>query len=226
MDPDHKYTSIVIDYGHGEDTPGKRYTFLPDGMECREYKTNRMTAALLIPKLLKAGFIVHDCVALRKWTLEDIKADWCWHSLEQQDISLYRRVMYCNSIPDSIVLSLHSNAVGYANKGPSQKARGGCMYTSPGQTKSDVLAEDLYSAFVAAFRSEPVFMQKGDTSDGDHDREARFYMLMKTWAPAVLGEMLFFVNREDADFLMSPHGQEVIAQAYFTGIAPHMRVRT
>ena len=65
-------------------------------------------------------------------------------------------------------------------------------------------------------------MLDGDTRDGDHDMEARFWMLTKTKAPAVLGEMLFFVNIDDARYLMSEHGQQVIAQAYFDGIVGYL----
>ena len=219
------FDAIVIDYGHGSDTPGKRYTFAThDNLECREYQTNRMTAARLIPMLLRAGFKVYDATARRQWTREDIDAgDWCWHSLKQEDTSLGDRVRYANGIPDSFLLSLHSNAVGYANVGPSQRARGGCMYTSPGHTYSDILGEELYQSFVRAFATEPVFMQKGDISDGDHDREARFYVLTKTTGPAVLGEMLFFVNIDDARYLLSSEGQDVIAQGYFDGVAGYLR---
>lgn len=218
------YDAIVIDYGHGQDTAGKRYTFLTHGgLECREYKTNRMTAALLIPMLLDSGVKVYDATARREWRKQDIDAGWCWHSLEQKDTSLGARVRYANSIPNSFLLSLHSNAVGYANKGPSQNARGGCMYTSPGNTASDGIAEDLYQAFTRVFDGEPVFMQKGDTSDGDHDREARFYLLTKTRQPAVLAEMLFFVNIDDARYLLSSRGQEVIAKGYFDGVSQHLR---
>ena len=48
-------------------------------------------------------------------------------------------------------------------------------------------------------------------------------MLTKTVAPAVLGEMLFFVNIDDARYLMSDHGQDVIAHTYYSGIAPYIR---
>lgn len=215
-----KYEAIVIDYGHGAETPGKRYRFTDYGnFECREYITNRITAALLIEKLLRAGHRVFDCVAKREWTLADLDASWSWGRLEQRDIALASRVMYANSIPHSFVLSLHSNAVGYKNVGPSLTARGGSMYTSPGQTKSDEIAEILHMTFTDAFQDEPVFMLKGQMQDGDHDYEARFTMLTKTKAPAVLGEMLFFVNIHDARYLMSRTGQEVIAQAYYDGVS-------
>lgn len=219
------YRAIVIDYGHGEETPGKRYTFTDHGdLICREYKTNRMTAARLIPMLLRAGFRVFDAVARREWTRKDVEAEdcFCWRTLHQGDVSLKARVWYANTIKGSFLLSLHSNAVGYSNKGKGLRPRGGIMYTSPGETASDAIAESLYDAFARAFETEPVFMRKGDTSDGDHDYEARLYMLTKTRGPAVLGEMLFFTSIDDARYLLSPEGQDVIAGAYFDGVAGYL----
>ena len=217
------YTTLVLDYGHGSDTPGKRYRFTDhDDFECREYMTNRLTAAILIPMLVEKGYRVYDCVADRYWTADDIQGDWCWHQLEQSDVPLSIRTLRANRISRSMVLSLHSNAVGYSNVGPSLKPRGGVMYTSPGETRSDAIAEALWHSFTKAFEDEPVFMRGGDTRDGDHDMEARFWMLTKTRAPAVLGEMLFFVNIDDARYLMSEHGQQVIAQAYFDGIVGYL----
>ena len=218
--------AIVIDYGHGVDTPGKRYRFTDhNNFECFEYLTNRITAALLIEKLVRAGYEVYDCVAKKQWRLQDMDAAWSWGRLEQRDVTLNARTFYANTIPNSIVLSLHSNAVGYKNAGPSLSPRGGGFFTSPGETASDEIAELLYEAFVEAFEDEPVSMMKGQLADGDHDYEARFTMLTKTKMPAVLGEMLFFVNIDDARYLMSRHGQEVIADAYFEGITPFLSKR-
>ena len=39
---------------------------------------------------------------------------------------------------------------------------------------------------------------RSDMSDGDHDKEANFYMLRKTVMPAILIEHLFFDNYRDA----------------------------
>lgn len=219
-----KYKTVVIDYGHGENTPGKRYTFTDhDNFECREYITNRMTAQRLIKLLINAGHSVYDCVADRFWQSHHVNCNsWSWESLHQREVSLSTRVRRANAIPDNFLISLHSNAIGYSNTGPSLNARGGVMYTSPGQTNSDKIAESLYESFTAAFENEPVHMRRGDMSDGDHDNEAKFYMLTKTRGPAVLGEMLFFVNIQDARYLMSEHGQDVIAQGYFDGIKDYL----
>ena len=221
------YEGIVVDYGHGIDTPGKYYKFTDhQGFECREWITNRMTAARFIKFCVLDNRAHYDCVADKVWTRTEVLAsDWSWKKLYQKDVPLATRAARANTRSRWPLLSFHSNAIGYANEGPSLNARGGCMYTSPGQTAADKIAESIYSAFVKSFKSEPVFMQRGDLSDGDHDREARFSMLTKTIAPAILGEMLFFVNINDARYLMSARGQDVIAYAYYTGIAPYIRIR-
>ena len=221
-----RYDGVCIDYGHGEDTPGKRYRFTDhDDFECREYMTNRITAARLIKLLLESGRRVYDIVADKEWKLEDVQAaDWCWHKLEQSDVGLSARVAVANKRPSWLVVSTHSNAIGYQNVGESLSARGACFYTSPGQTASDEVSEALHWAFVKAFEGEPVHVRRGEMKDGDHDYEANFFILRKTRGSAVLGEVLFFVNYEDARYLMSAHGQAVIAQAYYDGVAPFVRL--
>jgi len=211
---------VNIDYGHGEDTPGKRYKFTDHGgLECREYMTNRMTAARLIKLLVEADIPVFDVVANRTWEKSDVRAaDWCWHKLEQSDVPLATRVARANRRTRYLVLSIHSNAVGYKNVGPSLDARGACFYTSRGQTGSDIIADAMHDAFTTAFLREPVYVRRGEMDDGDHDYEANFYMLKKTVGYAVLGEVLFFVNIDDARYLLSDHGQDVIARAYFDAV--------
>lgn len=216
-----QYPGIVIDYGHGKQVAGKYYVFTDhNDFEVREWITNRMTAARVIRLCVLGNRPHYDCVADKIWTREEVLSpDWGWERLCADDIPLSTRTNRANQRPDWIVLSLHSNAVGYTNKGPSQSARGGVMYTSPGQTDADPIAQSIHNAFVRAFGSEPVHMRSGDTRDGDNDMEAKFWMVRKTKGPAVLGEMLFFVNIDDARYLMSSHGQDVIAHAYYGGVA-------
>ena len=222
-----QYTGVVIDYGHGGildgeyQTPGgKQYThtdaspplFIGEGI------SNRMTAARLIRLLLDAGIPVVDAVAGR----ELVTSPECFHSLEQRDISLSARVAVANRYPSHLFVSLHSNAVGNVIRGASQSARGAVIYTSRGQTSSDTVATSLHNAFAEAFEGEPVKMRRGDFSDGDPDEESGFYVLRKTKGSAVLGEILFFTNLLDARYLLSSSGQDVIAGAYFNGIAPFL----
>lgn len=220
-----EYTELVVDYGHGRETPGKYYEFTDHGgLICREWITNRMTAARVIKAMVNAGRRVFDVVADRYWEADDVNApDWSWMKLESSDPPLSARCRRANKHPDGLGISFHSNAVGYSNKGPSLSARGATMYTSPGNTDSDIIAEWLYIEFVWAFAKQPVFMRKGDLRDGDHDMEARFAMLTKTAGTWVLPEMLFFVNIDDARFLLSDQGQKVISRAYVDALLPFVQ---
>lgn len=222
--PSPRFPGVCIDYGHGGRdpvtgeylTPGsKQYTF-PDGLFVGEGITNRMTAALLIGHLLGAGIRVWDCVAQKEWHRAPH-----WTELEQRNIGLGNRTSYANrTCSMALLLSIHSNAIGMTIAGPSQSARGTVFFTSPGRTTSDGVAGTLYEAFERAFEDEPVHTLRGDWNDGDVDHEANFHVLRETRGSAVLGEVLFFTNRQDAEYLLSEHGQHVIAEAYFDGIAP------
>jgi N-acetylmuramoyl-L-alanine amidase len=220
------YAGIVVDYGHGGmvggvyQTAGKQYTFTDyGGYWIGEGVSNRKSAASLIRQALAAGVRVWDAVAAREWTEAPT-----WDQLEQKDVSLADRVAYANDGPRrrAVYLSLHSNAVGDSSVGPSQRARGVEMYTSPGQTAADPIATSLIEAFRAEV-AEGIPVRRGDTADGDPDMEARFYVLTRTAGPAILGEVGFFVNIHDARFLDSCAGQEAIGRAYLAGVLPFVR---
>lgn len=116
-------------------------------------------------------------------------------------------------------------------------AGGWSVYTSPGRTKSDILATDLWNAadrHLKEYQGQfKVLQQKGaydsrqrpmraDWSDGDPDYEARFYILMNTKCPAVLTESLFQDNKADVDFMLSPKGKEAIVGLHIDGIISYL----
>jgi N-acetylmuramoyl-L-alanine amidase len=57
-----------------------------------------------------------------------------------------------------------------------------------------------------------------DYSDGDADKESRFYVLRKTSMPAVLVEYGFFTNEKEAIKMMDPIYQEKLARLTVKGI--------
>ena len=220
------YDGIVVDYGHGGmiddkyQTAGKQYCFTDhDNYWIGEGITNRKTAALLIKLALRSGIRVWDCVKKCEWTRPPE-----WTDLEQQDTSLGSRVAYANEGErrGAIFLSLHSNAIGNSSTGPSQSARGVVMFTSEGQTGADPIAESITEAFKRHVAPD-IPVRRGDRSDGDQDAEAQFYVLRKTVAPAILGEVGFFTNIDDARYLDSEQGQRRIARAYLDGIRPFVQ---
>lgn len=192
---------ILIDAGHGIDTPGKRS---PDG-SFREYLWNRQVADLVITRLRAEGFDADLVVT------------------ETNDISLRTRAMRVNKVCDRLgadnvlLLSIHANAAGMGTAW--MNATGWCCYTSPGKTKSDALAECLYKAFAKVF---PEKRMRRNLTDGDSDWEANFYILTKTRCPAVLLENFFYDNREECAWLLKDETKMRIAAAIVTGLRDYL----
>ena len=89
------------------------------------------------------------------------------------------------------------------------------MFTSPGETRSDLLATLIGNEVKDA---TPGWVHRHDYSDGDLDKEARFQMLTATKVPAVLTENGFFTNYNDAVLMIDREWQEAIAKAHAKGI--------
>ena len=192
---------ILIDPGHGIDTPGKRS---PDG-KFLEYLWNRQIADLLLDRFMIMGIDASLVVT------------------ETNDISLSTRVQRVNKVcskvgaSNVILLSIHSNAAGDGSKWMS--AQGWSCYTSKGETKSDVIAECLYDAFEAEFADRKI---RKDMSDGDRDWEENFYVLAKSKCPAVLLENFFYDNRDECAWLLKDETKERIADAIVKGIVQYI----
>lgn len=188
---------ILIDAGHGIDTPGKRS---PDG-RFLEYKWNREVADYLLNYLRASGMDAQLVVT------------------ETNDISLRTRAMrvnkVCNQLGASnvILVSIHANAAGSGKAW--MNAQGWSCYTSPGKTKADELAECLYGEFGKMFVGKKM---RKDLSDGDSDWEENFYILTKTKCPAVLLENFFYDNKEECEWLLNDKTKIWIAYAAYMGI--------
>jgi N-acetylmuramoyl-L-alanine amidase len=84
------------------------------------------------------------------------------------------------------VVSIHVNAAGYVSKWLN--ATGWIVFTCSGQTESDKLAEYLCESAIKNFPGRRI---RTDMSDGDRDWVEDFYILRKSWCPAVLTENFF-----------------------------------
>ena len=193
---------ILIDPGHGIDTPGKRS---PDGL-FREYLWNRQVADLILEGLVSAGVDASLVVT------------------ETNDVTLRNRVnrinTICNRVGASNVLlvSVHANAAG--NGSAWMNARGWSCYTSKGKTGSDQVAECLYDAFEEEFQDRKI---RKDMSDGDRDWEENFYVLQKSKCPAVLLENFFYDNREECAWMLQDETKRRIASAAVKGIIKYIK---
>ena len=192
---------ILLDNGHGFDTPGKRS---PDG-HFREYAYNRYLAFLIRERLLALGLDAQLVVP------------------EREDISLKERCRRVNAIcrqlgnDQVILLSIHVNAAG--NGQNWLDGRGWSCFTTRGKTKADALATFLYEA---AKNHLPGMKIRTDFTDGDPDIEKDFYIIRHSSCPAVLTENLFMDNRQDVAFLESEEGAKAIVNLHVDGILQYL----
>lgn len=192
---------ILIDNGHGENTPGKQS---PD-RKLREYAYTREIAERIVQELSKQGYDAERIVK------------------ENIDVPLTERAKrvnaFCGKLGASnvILVSVHCNAAG---SGEWMKARGWSAYTSKGKTKSDVLADCLYESARMMFTGQRI---REDRSDGDPDWEENFYILRKTKCPAVLTENFFQDNHEDVAYLLSSEGKQAIVNVHVEGIINYIK---
>lgn len=192
---------ILIDNGHGENTPGKRS---PDG-RLREYAYTREIAERVVNKLKDLGYDAERIVT------------------ESKDISLSERVKrvnnHCSKLGAKNVLfvSIHCNAAG---NGQWLNARGWCAYTTKGTTNSDKLAEHLYESAEKQFIGHKI---RTDKSDGDKDWESNFTVIYGTKCPSVLTENFFMDNKEDVEYLLSEKGKNAIVDTHVYGIINYIK---
>ena len=202
-----KKYKVLLDYGHGgiingkyQTAPGKMFTF-EDGYTIYEGEVNR-----------KIGRVVEDFLKRDNIEYEVI-------SPGELDISLSERVKKANEIYKSnkycYGISIHSNAASTNTIGKGSNATGFEIWTSPGFTKSDPIAEIFADTYIKRFKDVKF---RSDLSDGDKDKEANLYMLTKTNCPFILIENLFYDNRKEAEFLNSPNGQTQIAVCIYLSI--------
>ena len=213
---------LLIDNGHGDNTPGKCSPAASLGQiyskyYLKEYAWTRTEACRVADLLMFDGFDVELLVP------------------EVWDVPLATRTArvneWCRKLGAENVLciSIHVNAA----KSDHQwhDARGWCAFTSPGKTKADLLATEMYNVALEEFydpnreyaqtfyfggKQKPV---RCDWSDGDPDQEAKFWMLTKTNCPTVLVENFFQDNKEDVLYLRSLKGQGSCAHVITQGIS-------
>lgn len=192
---------ILLDPGHGGIINGK-YTTAPkkmydhgDGFVFYEGVFNRKIVNLIKNDLRELNISFVDVVS------------------SNEDISLGERVRRANELYIDykkdykvLYLSVHGNA---------GKGTGLEIYTTKGETKSDLYAEVFGEEMICVFPEQKF---RKDTSDGDLDKEAQFYVIRETYMPAVLTENFFFDRLSDAILMDSKKGQERIAKSHIRAI--------
>lgn len=200
---------VLLDNGHGRETPGKRSPMLEDGRQLLEYQWTRDVVDI-ISRMLTAEGIPYRLITPETW-----------------DVSLSERCSRANRCAewakgegmDSVLLSVHVNAAG---KGDVWKeAYGWSAYTTRGTTKADRLATCLYEAAAEVF-PEGTRLRR-DFSDGDADQEAGFYILKHTTMPAVLTENFFMDCRKECEWLLTDEAKDMCARVQVEGVKKYIK---
>jgi len=193
----------ILDAGHGGiingtyQTEGKRSPVWEDGSQLFEGVSNR-------------GFVMNIAKQL-----ESMGITYVILCHTEHDTPLAIRTELANKIASEvdkkcIYVSIHSDAW----KTPD--AIGWSVFTSPGQTSSDIVAQEFALTFKRVFPNERL---RFDNSDGDLDKEAKFWVLRETRMAAILTENFFMTNpRECKNILLSREGRAMIEQLHFEAI--------
>ena len=195
---------ILIDNGHGANTPGK---CSPDG-RLREYAWSRECAKRLVAALKKKGY---DAELITP---------------EASDVKLQTRVSRVNNICKAVgarnclLVSIHNNASG--SDGKWKDACGWSVFVSKiacenSKKLARMLTAEAMKRELMGNRSVPI--QKYWTwSWTDKD----IYILKKTACPAVLTENMFQDHKGDVDYLMSEEGMTELVDLHVDGITKYV----
>ena len=80
----------------------------------------------------------------------------------------------------------------------------------------------LGQASDSAIKNFPGRRIRTDMSDGDRDWENDFYILRKSWCPAVLTENFFMDSHSDLEYLQSRAGKQAIIDTHVEGIIEYL----
>lgn len=193
-----KTMKVLIDNGHGENTPGKRS---PDG-RLREWSYTREIADRVVYELGRRGVDAERIVK------------------ENIDVPLSERCRRANAIyretgEKAILVSIHCNAAGSGTDW--MKARGWSVFVSNNASaNSKKLADCLAGAAV----SENVKVRL--PAPGQLYWQQNLAICRDTSCPAVLTENFFQDNKEDVDFLLSEEGKNTVVRIHVEGIIKYL----
>jgi len=191
---------VLIDNGHGANTPGKRS---PD-RQIYEYKYAREIASLLEKQLKKANI---NAVRIVR---------------EENDVPLSERVRRVNEICKEhgsqccCLVSIHLDAAP-PNDDKWHSARGFSVRVAKNASeRSKKLARLLYE------QAEALGLKGNRSIPPEKYWVQNLAICRDTKCAAVLTENLFQDNKDDVAFLLSDKGKEVIVQLHLNGILKYI----
>lgn len=189
---------VLIDNGHGENTPGKRS---PDG-RLREWAYSREIADRVVYELRKRGIDAERIVK------------------EDMDVPLSERCKRANAIyketgKKAILISIHCNAAG---SGASwMNAKGWSVFVS---NNASARSKSLATSLCEVAESLNLVVRR--PAPKQPFWQQNLAICRDTNCPAILTENFFQDNREDVDYLLSREGKEAIVRIHVEGITKYL----
>ena len=195
---------VILDNGHGGIHPttnqyvtaGKRSPKFDDGSVLYEGVNNRDNVVRIIDGLELEGI---ECVNLvNTW----------------RDIPLRERVSDVNELckdNDCILISIHSDA--HINEWSTANGIGTWVYNNA-SFKTSQLADSLNNSLICEF--DGVAKNRGI-------RKANFYMLKQTRCPAVLLELGFHTNKEEAKRMLTEVWKQKIVDSIVEAVKEYIK---
>ena len=195
-----KPITIILDAGHGRETPGKRSPKTTDGKQLLEWELTRNLSKRI------------------KVTCEQLGIKCIQANTDDTDPSLTARANNINSIVrkeaekgrQCLMISLHGNAAG--NGKTWTNASGWEVWTTEGTTKSDEFANLMCKHFKIIFDKEKLRGHK----------EKNFTLIYKCACPCVLTENFFYDCKHDFDIMTSEEGLQKITDLHVAAICDYI----
>lgn len=189
---------ILLDNGHGENTPGKQS---PDG-SLKEYAYTRDIVQQIYSSLKDLGYNPYILVP------------------ETNDIPLSTRVKRANQLcsannKKALLVSVHCNAAG--SDGEWHSAKGWSVFVSQNASAN---SKKLADCLKKEADNQGLKVRLQNTSKSYWVQSLA--ICRDTNCPAVLTENLFQDNKEDVKFLLSEEGKKKIAELHVKGIINYL----
>lgn len=191
--------TLILDNGHGSNTPGK---CSPD-RTLREYAWARTMTALIAQKARARGIRTEIIVP------------------ETTDVPLATRSARANAIARKhglkkcLFISVHINAAGA--DGRWHDATGFTAWVAQNASRNSKTFARLVTA---EMKARGLGGNRAPNPLGYHT--ANFAVIRRADCPAVLTENLFQDNRTEVRYLLSPQGQDTIAEAHVAAIEKYI----
>lgn len=191
---------IVLDAGHGPNTPGKRTPKFDDGNFMHEHEFNNAVVQKLKLMLDNVG----------KFSVSVV-------SSETVDVPLKDRVAKEKAIKSDLFLSVHANALNSYWGNP----KGIESFWNKGSTKGENYCKFIQQGLI----KDTGLFNRGAKSAPGPQYPNSLYVLKYTYGPAVLVECGFMDNKEEAKLLMSDSYRETVAKSLYSSICQLFNVK-